>query len=160
MFRGIPAAVTNSGLAEAPRRTAMACVAGLERGLGHADDGNAELSVHVCTKTRSAIWVQVDVAIDDDQAGLSLLAQRAEYSPDGRQFAQVELARPIGRNPGEDQRALLQHGGERGIGRGHDSCSGVRVHVVDIHSGINPLLAASGESHRSTMDHTRWKMVP
>ena len=79
----------------------------LERGLGHAYDGNAELGVDVSAKTRSAIWVQVNVAVHDDQAGLSVVTQPAEHGPDRRQFAQIELAGPVGRNPRDDQRALL-----------------------------------------------------
>jgi len=127
----------------------------LERGLGHAYDGNAELGVDVSAKSRSAVWVQVNVAVHDDQAALHFVAQCAEHRPDGRQFAQIELAGPVGRNPGDDQRALLQHSGKRRIGRGYYSCPGTGSNVVDIHSGTYVLPVAPSELHRSTMDHVR-----
>ncbi len=109
----------------------------------------------VSAKTRSAIWVQVNVAVHDDQAGLSVVTQLAEHGPDGRQFAQIELAGPVGRNPGDDQRALLQHGGERRVGRGYHCCPSTGINVMNIHSGANVLPVASGDLHRSTMDHVR-----
>ncbi len=130
----------------------------LERGLGHAYDGNAELGVDVSAKTRSAIWVQVTVAVHDDQAALYLVGQCAEHRPDGRQFAQIELAGPVGRvgrNPGDDQRALLQHGGKRRVGRGYHCCPSTGINVMNIHSGADVLPVASGDLHRSTMDHVR-----
>ena len=151
MVRGIPAAVTNNGLADAPRRT-PSVRRRLERRLGHAYDGNAELGVHVSTKTGSAIWVQVNVAVDDNQAASFSVAKHTEYRPDGRQFTQIELARPVARNPRDDQRALLQYGGESGVCRGYDGGPGTGTDVVDVHSA-DVLPVASGDLHRSTMDH-------
>ena len=130
----------------------------LERGLGHAYDGNAELGVDVSAKSGSAIWVQVNVAVHDDQAGLSVVTQLAEHGPDRRQFAQIELAGPVGRegrNRGDDQRALLQHGGKRRVGRGYHCCPSTGINVMNIHSGADVLPVASGDLHRSTMDHGR-----
>ena len=61
--RGIPAAVTNNGRAEVPRRTGTAWVGGAERGLGHADHRDAELGVRVRTQAGPAAGVKVGVTV-------------------------------------------------------------------------------------------------
>src|SRR5215472_3876339 len=50
----IPAAVTNTGHAEVPRRTGMAWVGRAERGFGHADHRDAKLGVRVRTQAGPA----------------------------------------------------------------------------------------------------------
>jgi hypothetical protein len=60
-----------------------------------------------------ASGVQVGVAVDDQQAQPAHIGQdRAQR----RELAQVELARPVGRYPGQDRGAFGQHAGEGGIG--------------------------------------------
>ena len=66
--RGIPAAVTNSGRTEDPRRTGTAWVAVRNRDFGHPDDRDAELGVRMRAQAGAAAGVQVGVAVDDQQA--------------------------------------------------------------------------------------------
>ena len=93
---GIPAAVTNNGRTEDPRRTGTAWV-GAEPGLGHPDHRDAELGVRPRAQAVPTARVQVGVAAGHQQAQLAEIVQdRAQR----REFAQVELARPVGRHLG------------------------------------------------------------
>ena len=95
--RGIPAAVTNSGRTEDPRRTGTAWVAVRNRDFGHPDDRDAELGVRMRAQAGAAAGVQVGVAVDDQQAQPAQIVQdRAQR----REFAPVELTRPVGRHLG------------------------------------------------------------
>ena len=65
-----------------------------------------------------AVQVQIGVAIDHQQAQP---AQTVQDRAQRRQLAQVELARPVGRYPGDHRGAFGQHVREGGIA-GQDGC--------------------------------------
>ena len=68
------------------------------------------------TQAGSAAGVQIGVAIDHQQAQPAQIVQdRAQR----REFAQVELARPVGRYLGYHRGAFGQHVREGGIGGQH-----------------------------------------
>jgi hypothetical protein len=68
-----------------------------EPGLCHPDHRDAELGVRVRAQAGPAAGVQVGVAVDNQQAQTAQIVQdRAQR----REFAQVELARPVGGTQG------------------------------------------------------------
>jgi len=77
----IPAAVTNTGRTEVPRRTAMAWVAMRKADLAKPITGMAKLGVRVRAQTEPAIWIEVDVSIDHQQAQPGYAVQHVAQRP-------------------------------------------------------------------------------
>jgi hypothetical protein len=91
---------------------------GAEPGGGHPAHRDAGLGVRMRTRAGSAARVQVGVAAGHQQAQPAQIVQdRAQR----REFAQVELARLVGRYLGYYRGAFGQHMREGGIG-GQDGC--------------------------------------
>ena len=86
---------------------------GAEAGLGHPDHRDAELGVRTRAQAGPAARVQIGVAIDHQQVQpAEILQDRTQR----RELTQVELARPVGRYPGDYRGAFGQHVREDGIG--------------------------------------------
>jgi hypothetical protein len=103
---GIPAAVTDSGRTEEPRRTGVAWVAVQNRDLANPDHRDAGLCVCMRAQAGPAGVVRIGIAIGHQQAQL---AQAVRDCAQRRELAQVELARPAGRYPGYHRGAFGQH---------------------------------------------------
>jgi hypothetical protein len=114
-----------------------------EPGLGHPDHRDAELGVRMCAQAGSAAGIQIGVTIDHQQAQpAQILQDRAQR----REFAQVELARPVERYPGYYRGSLGQHVHEGGIG-GQGGCRpGARATIPGTMASPLPGHAAAAQA--------------
>jgi hypothetical protein len=102
-----------------------------ERGLRDADDGYPELVMNVSAKPRSAIRIQVDVSINQDERKRSRVPADGQYR---RELAQVELARTVGRDVGQLGRPGTCQTGEPRVSGGYKRRPRAsRSFVMDIH---------------------------
>ena len=103
----------------------------MERGLGHADHRDAELSVRVSAQAGPAAGVKVGVAVDYQEAQPVQTVQDRTHR---REFTQIELARPVRHYLCHDFSAFSHYLAEAGIG-GHDGCGPrtPRTQIVHIH---------------------------
>ena len=103
----------------------------MERGLGHADHRDTELSVRVSAEAGPAAGVKVGVTVDHQEAQPVQTVQDRAHR---RKFAQIELTRPVRQYLGHDFSAFSHHLAEAGIG-GQDGCGPrtPRTQVVHIH---------------------------
>ena len=100
---GIPAAVTNSGRSEDPRRTGTAWVAVRNLNLATPITGMPNPAWARAPRPGQAAGVQIGVAIDHQQAQPAQILQDRTQR---RDLAQGELARPVGRYPGDHRGAF------------------------------------------------------
>jgi hypothetical protein len=84
--------------------------------LGHADHRDAELGVGVRAQARAPGRVEIDVTVDHEQAQP---ADAAQHGAQRRQLPQVELARPVRHDLGNDRDLLGEHHRERRVGGQH-----------------------------------------
>jgi len=92
-----------------------------------------------------AAGVQIGIAIDHQQAQP---AQAVQDRAQRREFAQVELARPVGPYPGYHRGSLGQYVRESGIGGQHGSRPGAAgPQVVHVHGGAHAELRAPAGFH-------------
>jgi hypothetical protein len=75
-----------------------------EPGFRHADDRDTELLVDVCPEPGPARRIQVDVAVDDEQADV---INPGEDRAQRREFALVERAGPVGGHVFDENRLLV-----------------------------------------------------
>ena len=100
--RGIPAAVTNSGRDELPRRTSTAWLALRNRVLATPMTGTPNAAC-TCAPRPGRPGIKVDVAVDDQQAKV---AHVREHSAQRRQFTQEELAWLVRQHRGDQHSPL------------------------------------------------------
>ena len=139
---GIPAAVTNRGRAEDPRRTGTAWVAVRNWDLATPMTGMPN-SACACAPRPPAGGVQVGVAVDHQQAQPAQVVQDRAYRGE---LAPVELARPVGRDPGHRRGAFGEHVREGGIGGQHGCGLGAAGwKVMHVYGGAHaPVRAQAG----------------
>ena len=141
---GIPAAVTNNGRTEDPRTTGTAWVAVRNLDLATPITGMPN-SACACHPGRVGRRVQIGIAIDHQQAQT---AQAVQDRAQRREFARVELARPVGPYPGYHRGSLGHYVRESGIGGQHGSRPGAAgPQVVHVHGGAHAELRAPAGFH-------------
>jgi hypothetical protein len=142
---GIPAAVTNSERPEDPRTTGTAWVAVRNLDLATPITGMPN-SAYARAPRPGRPAVEISVTIDHQQAHhpAQIIQDRAQR----RQLAQVELARPVGRYPGDHRGAFGQHVREGGIG-GQDGCrpGAAGPEVMHLHGSAHAAVRAPAGLH-------------